>query len=274
MDIASLFGIVVGIGAILFAFILDNGHIMSLLRVSAAMIVVGGGLGALCMAFGLDRLKQLPKTFGELFKSPKSTISQTIEYLIELAKTARQNGLLSLERAVTEGDAAGKLDPFLKRGILMVVDGSEPERINDILQNDIYVYEQNKRGNISMLESLGGFGPALGMIGTLTGLVNVLSGGMASPETMTEAIGTAFVATLYGVLLANLVFLPGATKLKGRLSAYRLEKEMIIEGVCAIRNGVNPRMLEEQLSTYLILDPSKQARQKMQSGTRGRSTEA
>lgn len=274
MDIASLFGIIVGIGAILAAYIVDGGHVVSLLSPSAAMIVIGGGLGAICMAFGVDRLKQLPKTFGELFKSPKSTISQTIEYLIDLAKTARQNGLLSLERAVTEGDATGKLDPFLKRGILMVVDGAEPERISDILQNDIYVYEQNKRSNISMLESLGGFGPALGMIGTLTGLVHVLSGGMSSPDSMTHAIGTAFVATLYGVLLANLIFLPGATKLKGRLSAYRLEKEMIIEGVCAIRNGVNPRILEEQLSTYLILDPSKQARQKMQAGARGRSTEA
>jgi chemotaxis protein MotA len=273
MDIASLFGIVCSFGLILLGFSLDGGNVKSLLLVNAVMIVLGGSVGAICVAYGVKQLKQLPKLFVELFTSPKSTISKTIEYLLFLAQTARQNGLLSLEKTMGEEEAKGKLDPFLKRGILMVLDGAEPEEISEVLQNDIYIYEQNKRRNINMMESLGGFGPALGMIGTLTGLVNVLSAGMGSPEEMTKAIGTAFVATLYGVMLANLLFLPATTKLKDRVADYRLEKELIIEGVCAIRNGVNARLLEERLSTYYILENSKQGLKKREAGS-GRGEKA
>jgi chemotaxis protein MotA len=128
------------------------------------------------------------------------------------------------------------------------------------MQNDIYVYEQDRTLNISMLDALGGYGPAFGMVGTIIGMIHVLSAGSSDPAHLTKAIGVAFTATLYGVASANLIFIPMATKLKNRLSIYRLEKEMVIEAVCAIRNGVNPKMLKEQLSSYLILSSKSQKR--------------
>ena len=153
------------------------------------------------------------------------------------------------------------MDPFIKRGVLMVVDGTDAHKISEILENDIYIYETSQSATVSMLESLGGFTPAFGMIATIMGLIMCLSAGTGSPDDMTRAIGAAFTATFYGVLLANLVFLPAASKLKGRITNYRLEKEMVIEAVCSIRNGVNPRLLQEQLSSYYVLAGKKQPAQ-------------
>ena len=156
----------------------------------------------------------------------------------------------------------------------MVVDGTDSEKINEILQNDIYVYEQSRGIDISMFESMGSYAPAFGMIGTIVGLIQLLSAGMDDPAALTKAIGVAFITTLYGSLVANCFFLPAANKLRSRLSVYRLEKEMIIEAVCAIRNGVNPRLLEEQLSSYLVLASSKKAAKGLASGQAGRASEA
>jgi chemotaxis protein MotA len=260
MDIVSIVGFVVAAGSIAYGYTMDGGLLQALWMTSAFIITCGGALGAVLLSSGFSQVKQLPKLMMEVFIKPKSTVGKTIEQLVFMSKTARQNGLLSLEKAVTEGDGKNRIDPFLKRGILMVVDGTDPEKINDILQNDIYVYEQNKGINISMFEAMGTFAPAFGMIGTIVGLIQLLSAGMDDPAALTKAIGVAFITTLYGSLLANCFFLPAATKLRSRLSVYRLEKEMIIEAVCAIRNGVNPRLLEEQLSSYLVLAPGSQAR--------------
>lgn len=260
MDIVSIIGFAVAIGSIAFGYTMDGGQLQALWMVSAFIITVGGTVGAVLLSSGLNQVKQLPKLMLEVFIKPKSTVGKTIEQLVLMSKTARQNGLLSLEKAVSEGDGKTKIDPFLKRGILMVVDGTDPEKINDILQNDIYVYEQNKGINIGMFDAMGTFAPAFGMIGTIVGLIQLLSAGMDDPAALTKAIGVAFITTLYGSLLANCFFLPAASKLRSRLSVYRLEKEMIIEAVCAIRNGVNPRLLEEQLSSYLVLAPGSQAR--------------
>lgn len=275
MDIISIVGFVVAFGSIAFGYTMDKGDLRALWMVSAFVITVGGSIGAVLLSSGFSQVKQLPKMMLEVFIKPKSTINKTIEQLVFLSKTARQNGLLSLEKAVSEGDGKNKIDPFLKRGILMVVDGTDPEKINDILQNDIYVYEQNKGINISMFESMGAFAPAFGMIGTIVGLIQLLSAGLDDPAALTKAIGVAFITTLYGSLLANCFFLPSATKLRSRLSVYRLEKEMIIEAVCAIRNGVNPRLLQEQLSSYLVLAPAGQARRGQAAMSQGeRATEA
>ena len=256
MDITSILGVLAGPGLIAVGFMLEGGHLAALWMLSAFLIAMGGSVGALMLSYGLNVLKHFPKLFLEIFIMPKSSINKTIDLLVDLSKTARQNGLLSLEKAMTEGDQK-KVDPFLKRGILMIVDGTDPEKINEILQNDIYIYEQNRTMQISMLDAMGGFGPAFGMVGTIVGLIHLLSAGMEDPSAMTKSIGVAFIATLYGVASANLLFLPAASKMKGRLTIYRLEKEMIIEGVCAIRNGVNPRVLQEQLSSYMILTGKK-----------------
>ncbi|MEA5066018.1 MAG: MotA/TolQ/ExbB proton channel family protein, partial [Eubacteriales bacterium] len=135
------------------------------------------------------------------------------------------------------------------------------EKISDVLNNDIYIYETDRTTAISMFDSFAAFAPAFGMVGTIVGLIMTLQAGMESPDMVTKAIGVAFITTLYGVLLANSFFIPAATKLRARMTMYRLEKEMIIEAVCAIRNGINPRMLKEQLSSYYILGSKKQQQQ-------------
>ena len=255
MDIVSLIGIIVGLGGILASFMYDGGNPAKLINVSAIMIAIFGPYGALCVGYGINQVKHFPKLLGEVFKKPKSSVSKTLETLVELSETARKDGLLSLEKVV-ESEENKKMDPFLKRGILMVTDATDPQEITDALENEIYIFEQTRNQEITMFDTLAGFGPAFGMVGTLMGLVRVL-GSMSSQETMVKGISTAFLATFFGVLLANLLYTPAARKLKIHLSEYRLEKEMIIEGVCAIRNGVNPRTLRERLTPYLILEGSK-----------------
>lgn len=257
MDFASIIGIIAGIGLVLLGYSMSGGIIGALWIPSAAVIVLGGCFGSLLVSYNFNYLKKLPKLLLEVYIKPKSTINQTIEYLISLSQTAKQNGLLSLEKIVYESEEKKKIDPFLKRGVLSVVDGTDPEKINEIMQNEIYVYEQDRNVLISMFDSLSAFAPAFGMAGTIIGMIQMLTAGIDDPNQLTKAIGVAFITTLYGVILANSVFIPSATKLRARLAVHRLEKEMIIDAVCAIRNGINPRMLREQLTSYMILDTKK-----------------
>jgi chemotaxis protein MotA len=262
MEISTIIGIVVGFGGILTGYLMDHGVLSALWMLSAFITVVGGSFGALFVSYPLSQVLKLPKLFLDLFIVPKSSIGSTIEYLILLATKARQGGLLSLEKEINSTD---KVDPFIKRGVLMVVDGTDAHKISEILENDIYIYETSRGASVGMLEALGGFTPAFGMIATIVGLIMCLTAGSESPDEMTRAIGGAFTATFYGVLLANLFFLPAASKLKNRMSMYRMEKEMVIEAVCAIRNGVNPRLLQEQLSSYYMLTDGKQQQASLKS---------
>lgn len=257
MDLLSIIGLIAGVGFVLYGYTMEGGSLASLGMLSSCFIVFGGSFGALFLSYGIKQVKTLPKLCLDIFKAPKSTVNETIEFLIKLSQTAKENGLLSLEKAVSDGN----VDPFIKRGILSVVDGTDPEKIRDMMQSDIYVYEQDRILCISMLDALGGYGPAFGMVGTIVGMIHTLSVGSSDAAQLTQAISIAFTATLYGVASANLIFIPMATKLKNRLSDYRLEKEMIIDAVCAIRNGANPKMLKEQLSSYQILD-SKSSKKK------------
>lgn len=257
MDISTILGFVLGFGSVYVGYTMDGGDVGSLMMLSAIIIVLGGSIGGLFMSYGVRNIVKLPKLMLETFLLPKSTVSATIEYLILLATKARQGGLLNLEKEINTEDPKKPVDPFIKRGVLMVVDGTDTDKIRSILENDIYIYETDKSVNISMFDTLGGYAPAFGMIGTVVGLIMMLSAGMGNPDELTKAIGVAFITTLYGVLLANLVFVPMASKLRNRMSMYRLEKEMIIEAVCAIRNGINPRLLQEQLSSYHILGSGK-----------------
>lgn len=261
MDIASIIGIIAGFGFVLYGYVMDGGNLSGLIMLSAIVITCGGTFGAVLLSFSFDNLKNFPKLCWEAFKKPKSRINETIDLLISLSRTAKQNGLLSLEKSITdaEGQKKDSVDPFVKKGILLAVDGTDPEKIQEILTNDIFIYEQRKLADISMFDVAAQFAPAFGMIGTIVGLIQMLSLGMDDPNTLTKAIGVAFITTLYGSLLANCLFSPISTKLKARLAVYRLEKEMIIDAVCAIRNGINPKMLHEQLSVYSVGTKRKKA---------------
>lgn len=255
MDIASIVGLIATFGLVAFGYTMDGGVLKSLWMISAVVITVGGATGSVILSYDLNILKQFPKLIVELFISPKSKISETIEYLVSLSQTAKQNGLFSLEKAVTVEEPKKKIDPFLKRGVLNVVDGTDTEKISELMMNEINIYEQNKQQAISMFDTMAAMAPAFGMIGTIVGMIQMLSAGMDDPDALTKAIGVAFITTLYGSILANCFFQPAATKLRARLTEYRLEKEMIIDAICAIRNGVNPKMLREQLSAYAMMSP-------------------
>ncbi len=251
MDIASVFGIVCGFGCLIVAYSMEGGSLAGLMLTSAFLIVIGGGFGSVALSYGINEIKKMPSLILQVFKSPKSTLAKTIDYIVMLSENARKEGLLSIEKIIDEDRA--NPDPLLKRGMLMVIDGVDLEQIRDILETELYVYEEKAKTEIAMFDSFGGYAPTFGMIGTIMGLIKVLAN-MDSPEEMTSSIAVAFVATLYGVASANIIFLPVANKLKVRLKQYLMEKEMIIEGVCGIRNGMNPKMLRDKLSIYLQQD--------------------
>ncbi len=265
MDITSFLGIITGFGMLYWGYSMDGGNVGALMLISAFIIVFGGSLGSIMMAYGVGQLKNFAKLFVEIFIQPKSNIASTIDFLVKLSETARKEGLLSLEKVIEAEGPKSKIDPLLKRGTLMVIDGTDLEQIRELLETEIYVYEQKCKPEIAMFDSFAAFAPAYGMIGTIMGMIQVLAN-MSSPEQLCKAIAVAFITTLYGVIIANLFCIPASNKLKIRLAQYSLEKGMIIEGICGIRNGDNPKMLREKLSAYLQLDDK--AMKKSKKGTK------
>jgi len=261
MDIASIIGLILGVGSLVLGYTMDNGDLKALWLVSAFIIVVGGSAGSVAISYGFSELKKMPVLLLQIFKTPKSTRSKTIDYIVSLSEQSRREGLLSLEKMLENNDPKTPLDPLLKKGMLMVIDGADLEQIKELLETEIYVYEERTKTEISTFESFAGYAPAFGMIGTIMGLIQVLAN-MESPEQMASSIAVAFITTLYGVVIANIICMPTVNKLKVRLKAELLEKDMIIEGVCSIRNGLNPKMLRDKLSSYAETEPRTKAKAK------------
>ncbi|HWQ51485.1 MAG TPA: MotA/TolQ/ExbB proton channel family protein [Terriglobales bacterium] len=251
MDFMSVFGIVIAFASLGIGYAIDGGNVGALWLLSAMIIVAGGSVGSVFVSYGFDHIKRMPKLFISLFKEPKTSMSDTIDFLVKLSENARKDGILSLEKIIDSEEATGHIDPFLKSGIMMVIDGADLEQIKSYLETDIAVTEQKTASEISMFDSMAAFAPAYGMIGTIMGLIQVLAN-MESPEAMAAAIAVAFITTLYGVVIANAFCSPAANKLRMRLEYSQTIKEMIIEGICGIRNGDNPKILRERLSPYLI----------------------
>jgi chemotaxis protein MotA len=265
MDIASIFGFIVAACSIAFGYTMDGGNLRSLWLLSALVIVVGGSAGSVAISYGINELKKMPVLFVQTFRQPKSSISKTLEFLVTLAEHARKDGLLSLEKELNTHDPKNPIDPLLKRGMLMVIDGSDLEQIRDLMETDIAIFEEKSKNEISTFDCFAGYAPAYGMIGTIMGLVQAL-GNMESPEAMAVSIAVAFITTFYGVLIANMICLPASSKLKNRLHNNVLEKEMIVDGVCAIRNGQNPKLLRSKLSSYLVAETKLQKKVSLEKG--------
>ena len=253
MDLASLIGIIMGIGCLCLGYTLDGGSLGALWLFSAALIVFGGAFGSVALSFGIKELVKMPKNLLQAFIPPKSTIAKTVDYIVMLSEVARKEGLLSIEKIIDDNNAKEKPDPLLQQGMMMVIDGVDLEQIREMMETQIYVYEEQEKNEIAPFEAFAGYAPTYGMIGTIMGLVKVLSS-LDSPEEMTASIAIAFTATLYGVASANVIALPIANKLKLRLQQQLLEKEMMVEGVCSIRNGINPKMLRDKISIYIPTD--------------------
>ena len=226
--------------------ILEGGTPLALVNIPAFVIVMGGTVGATFISFPMERVKTLPKLFMQTFKGETIDILGRVEYFASLADKARREGLLSLEE-----DAEGAEDPFLRKGLRLVVDGVDPEMVRNLLETDFDLGARQESDAASIMDAMGGYCPTMGIIGTVMGLVNVLSQ-LADPSHLGEAIATAFIATLYGVAFANLIFLPMASKLKKNSEKRLLLREVMVEGILAVQAGENPRIVQQRVGTFVV----------------------
>lgn len=244
MDLATIAGIIVGLIFIVMG-IMQDGEIITYLNLPSLLIVVGGTISATFVAYPLFKVIEAMKVVKKAFSTNTLEAGSIIEKIIELANTARKEGLLALEEASGEID-----DAFLQKGVMLVVDGTDPELVRNLLETELsFVEERHKEGQ-GIFETLGAFSPAFGMIGTLIGLINMLRQ-LDDPSTIGPAMAVALITTFYGSLLANLLFLPIANKLKIRSREEVLLKEIMLEGMLSIQAGENPRIIEEKLKAFL-----------------------
>ncbi|OPY58802.1 MAG: Chemotaxis protein PomA [Pelotomaculum sp. PtaU1.Bin035] len=245
MEITTVAGIAVGVLSLVMAFVLDGGHILSLLKPTAAMIVFGGTLGATVIAFSLSEISTIPKLIKIILFSKLPDEVSLIEQLVSLADKVRREGLLYLENELPNVE-----DNFMRKGIQLVVDGTDPELVRQIMETEMYAIQERHHIGASIFEAAGGYAPTMGIIGTVMGLVHVLSN-LESPETLGPAIALAFIATLYGVGSANLLWLPIAAKLKNLSKKEAMLREMMVEGIMSIQAGYNPVLIRERLTAFL-----------------------
>jgi chemotaxis protein MotA len=244
MDITTVVGLVVALGAILAGQVLEGGHLASILQGTAAVIVLGGTAGATMVAFPLKDFLRGLRMAGAAFQDPPSDVEQIIAQLVELAIKARRDGVIALE-----GSLETIADPFLRRATGFLVDGIDAKVMRDALETEIASdYEENLVG-AKVFESAGGFSPTIGILGAVLGLIHVMEN-LSDPGKLGAGIAVAFVATIYGVGFANLVLIPISTKLKRRLVVARDRKTLIAEGVLSIQEGLNPRILDDKLRSY------------------------
>ena len=245
MDLATLIGLVLAWGAFLGSILIEGGDLSALLNPSAALLVFGGTLGASMICFPLSTVTSLPGIVKNAFLSKKEDVGHLIKTLVGYAEKARREGLLALEDEVQKMD-----DPFLKKGIQLAIDGTDPELVREIMETDIQFLGTRHHEGANLFGTMGGFAPTLGVIGTVSGLVHMLAN-LSDPGSMGPSIAAAFIATLYGVCSANLLFLPLGNKLKAISHEEVLVREIIMEGILAIQAGDNPRIVEEKLKAFL-----------------------
>jgi chemotaxis protein MotA len=247
--VAAIIAIVIGFSSLIIAFIGEGGHIGALFQWTAALIVFGGTAGAVALSFPMSNIRRIGKVLGVAFRGKSKDLVELVIYFKELAFKTRKNGLLSIEGEIS-GD--NNLDPFIKKGLQMVVDGVEPQAVRDILELEADMTSERHKAGAAMFDSAGGLAPTLGIIGTVMGLVHVL-GGLASADTdqLGHSISAAFLATLYGVGSANLLFLPLGTRLKNIDKHEQTEKNLITDAILLIQEGVNPNTLSEKLKGFL-----------------------
>lgn len=245
MDLATLIGLLLGLSGLIGGFLLEGGSMGMLVQGPAALIVFGGTFGATIVGFTMEELKTVPYFLKVIFTDKKVDYLEVLDQLVETADKARREGLLSLESQLAEID-----NPLLSRGLQLVIDGTDPELTRNMLEMEIEAYELRQKAGSDLFMSAGGFAPTMGIIGTVMGLVHVL-GSMSEPDKLGSAIAGAFLATLYGVASANVLWVPFATKIKVKAEKESLLMELILEGVLSIQAGENPRVIREKLMTFL-----------------------
>lgn len=245
MDILSIVGLLLAACALLVGAVLKGAGLAALVSSAAFMIVIVGTIAAICIQTPLQVMKDAGRILPWIFRPPSNLRPELIKKMVEWSNTARKQGLLGLEPIIErEGD------DFVRKGLQLVVDGSEPEIIRSVLEVDLNVREQTDLRAAKVFEGMGIYAPTLGIIGAVLGLMAVLQN-LADPSKLGQGIAAAFTATIYGIGLANLFFLPVASKLKVAIARQTESREMIIEGMISIAQGENPRAIESKLQGYL-----------------------
>jgi len=245
VDKATLGGLVLAIGGILLGLMLEGGNLGQVLQPTAAMIVFGGTLGAVLIQYPLPVALSAFRRLAQVFVEPAQNAQSTIELLVKYANQARRDGIISLDK-----ELATIRDPFLRRALMLAVDGTDPQDLRKTMELELDNKEEQEEKIPQLFESAGGFSPTIGIIGAVLGLIQVMQH-LDKIDEVGRGIAVAFVATLYGVGAANLILLPAAGKLKIRLRDEQIIREMMLEGVVSILEGMNPRMVEEKLLGFL-----------------------
>lgn len=245
IDFLTIIGLLVGVTAILLGQQLEGGKIETLINGPAALIVIGGTLGAVMLQSPMMVFIRAIKMLWWTISTPQFDSEAVIQKIIQWSNIARREGLLGLENLE---DA--EQDSFSKKGLQLLIDGSEPEAIRSIMEVDIHTRENFDTQAARVFESMGGYSPTIGIIGAVLGLIQVM-GNLSDPSKLGGGIAVAFVATIYGVALANLILLPIANKLKSIVHTDAHYNEMIVEGLVSIAEGENPRNIETKLLGFL-----------------------
>jgi len=245
MDVLSLIGVILAFIAIIGGSYLEGGHAGALLNGPAALIVIGGTLGAAFLQTPLPALKRASVIVRWIILPPAIDMLGGINQVVTWSMKARKEGLLGLE-SIADAEA----DPYARKGLQLLVDGAEPEAIRSILEVDLYTQESRDLQAAKMFESMGGYAPTIGIIGAVMGLIHVM-GNLADPSQLGSGIAVAFVATIYGVSFANLLLLPIGNKLKSLVLQNSRYREMLLEGILSIAEGENPRAIEMKLQGFV-----------------------
>ncbi|WP_374029513.1 flagellar motor protein [Bdellovibrio bacteriovorus] len=248
MDKATVLGLLVGFGGILLGNLLEGGHMSSLMQLTAFIIVMAGTIGAVMVSSSEKDLKTGLQLAKKAFKSEKTPIKNQIQEIVDCARIAKKESLLSLESRINRIN-----DPLFKGVLRNVVDGVEVETIRDIFETQIQTEEEELLAGAKIWTDAGGFAPTIGIIGAVLGLIHVM-GNLTDTSKLGAGIAVAFVATVYGVSSANLLFLPMGNKLKRYAQSVSREKQMILEGGLLIASGMNPVVLEQKLHAFLAPD--------------------
>lgn len=249
MDLTTIIGLVAGLGIVGVVMIMDGGSPAELFaHPSALLLTIGGALAASAISFPLKTLMAIPKWFMIAFMGNKTKMEPgaAIDNLSRMADKARREGLLALEE-----ESKKVSDEFLRKGLMMVVDGVDPSQVRAILEIDIrHMRERHEGGGIAFFSAAGGYGPTMGIIGTVMGLISVLKE-LDDPGKLGESIAAAFLATLWGILSANIIWLPLAGKLRANSEEEVAYRHLLLEGILALQSGENPRIVKDKLNAFL-----------------------
>lgn len=245
-DLNSAMGLFIALGCVAGGIIHEGGRVESLLQMTAFIIVFGGTIGAVMLQTPFKMFWNGVKMFAWVFFPPRYVSHELIDQITEWGITARKEGYLQLDNNTQEID-----NPFMRKGLQLLIDGASAEKIKETLDVEINAFEHFNRQAIRIWEAAGGYAPTLGILGAVVGLIHVMEN-LADPSKLGSGVAVAFVATVYGVGLANLVFLPVFNKLKTIINHHVVWREMLVDGLMAIANGENPRVIKDKLQGYIV----------------------